>query len=85
MNEGAELPDDVIAAVRAKRKIAAIKLLREHRGLSLKEAKEQVEAYLRNHPDLAATNPPRVESGMGRLIIICIAAVVLYLVYNYFS
>lgn len=39
-------------------KIAAIKITREHTGLSLKEAKEAVEAYLKNPgPQFAAGAP----------------------------
>ncbi len=38
------LPPAVVDAVRADRKIEAIRLLREHSGLGLKEAKERVES-----------------------------------------
>jgi len=40
------LPDDVLEALRDRQKIKAIKLLREHRGIGLKEAKEIVDQYL---------------------------------------
>ncbi len=38
------LPDDVLAALRDDRRIEAIKLLRNARGIGLKEAREIVEA-----------------------------------------
>ncbi|NQD91531.1 50S ribosomal protein L7/L12 [Pseudomonas sp. CrR25] len=47
-----EMPSDVVAALERGRKIEAIKLLRERRGLGLKEAKEAVELYTREHPHL---------------------------------
>lgn len=47
-----EMPHEVVAALERGRKIEAIKLLRESRGLGLKEAKEAVELYVREHPHL---------------------------------
>lgn len=49
-----QLPDPVIEQLRRKRKVEAIKLLREAEGVSLTEAKEAVEIYLKEHPYLAA-------------------------------
>lgn len=47
-----EMPHEVVAALERGRKIEAIKLLRESRGLGLKEAKEAVECYVQEHPHL---------------------------------
>lgn len=44
MNQSNEFPEDVIYAIHNNQKIQAIKLLREHNGLGLKEAKHAVEA-----------------------------------------
>ena len=52
MNTEAELPADVLEAIHAGRKIDAIKRLRAQNGLGLKEAKELVDAYVQQHPDL---------------------------------
>jgi hypothetical protein len=49
-----ELPPQVMAALQQGRKVEAIKRLRESRGLDLQEAKAEVEAYLRAHPELLA-------------------------------
>lgn len=51
-NNRGEMPPEVIAALGRGHKIEAIKLLRESRGLGLKEAKEAVEAHVREQPDL---------------------------------
>jgi hypothetical protein len=47
-----EMPREVIAALECGRKIEAIKLLQGSRGLDLKEAREVVERYEREHPRL---------------------------------
>ena len=41
-----DLPNNVLEALRDKQKIKAIKLLREQRGIGLKEAKDIVDRYL---------------------------------------
>lgn len=46
------MPDGVVAALQRGGKIEAIKLLREARGIGLKDSKEVVERYLASHPDL---------------------------------
>lgn len=48
-NGRAELPSDVVAAIRSGHTIKAIKLLREARGMGLYEAKEAVDAYARGN------------------------------------
>lgn len=80
-----ELPDDVLAAIRANRKIDAIKLLREHRGLGLKEAKHIVDAYVSKQPSLLVNNPPQAESGIGRLVLVCLVIAIAYAGYRVFS
>jgi len=48
--KNAEAPFEVIQAIKQGRKIEAIKLLREHTGLGLKESKEWIDAHERQHP-----------------------------------
>ena len=55
-----ELPNEVVNALLAGKKIEAIKLLRTARGLGLKEAKELVEYHLEN---LWADEPATMETG----------------------
>jgi ribosomal protein L7/L12 len=85
MTDTPELPDDVVAAIRANRKIEAIKRLREARGLGLKEAKHAVEAYARANPDAVASTPELKESGANPLVIIIILAVLGYIAYQFLA
>ncbi len=48
----AGLPPEAIAALRQGLKIDAIKIVREATGLGLKESKDRVDLYVRNHPDV---------------------------------
>ena len=48
-NAADKMPDDVIAALRNGRKIEAIKLLRLHNGMGLKDAKHAVERFAAEH------------------------------------
>ena len=80
MSNETKLPANVVEAIRANRKIDAIKLLREHRSLGLKEAKHAVDAYIREHPHLI----PQQSSGggLGRLVIVVLAVVISYVLYQ---
>jgi hypothetical protein len=80
-----DLPEDVLAAIRAGSKIEAIKLLRQHRGVGLKDAKGAVDAYIRDHPGLNARSVVRSDPGLGRLLLLALAIAVLYLAYRYLS
>jgi hypothetical protein len=67
-NKNAEAPFAVIQAIEQGRKIEAIKLLREHTGRGLKDSKEWIDEYERQHPGSA--QPMRKgDSNMGIPII----------------
>lgn len=83
MSMGSGLPTDVIAALHEGRNIDAIKLLREQRGIGLKEAKHEVDAYLREHPELASMQ--KSGSAIGCAAWIGLIAVVGYLLYQQFA
>lgn len=83
MNNGLDLPADVIAAIQAKRKIEAIRLLREQRRIDLKDAKEMVEAYMDAHPRAADGRHTYNDSNAGRLVLIAIVLAVIYAAYRY--
>ncbi len=85
MQSDSDLPTDVIEAIRTNRKIDAIKRLREHRGIGLKEAKQEVEAYARENPQASALRPPKAESNFWRLILIAILTGGAYVAYRYFN
>ena len=82
MDTQSDMPAEVLDAIRAKRKIQAIKLLRQSRGIGLKEAKEAVDAYLRANPDLPADRRPEAESGVGRAIVIGFSILAGYVIYR---
>ncbi len=82
MNRADDLPPQVMHALKAGRKVEAIKLLRQARGIGLADAKDAVESVLLAQP--RGTTPHRAaaknDSGMGRLVVVfavlgaCLAA-----------
>jgi len=80
-----DLPDTVINAIRANRKVAAIKLLRQERGLDLKDAKDAVDAYIQKNPEAVSSIAPMKESGANPIVVIVILVVAAYLVYRLFA
>lgn len=79
-----ELPEDVLAAIHAGRKIDAIKLLREHRGIGLKEAKQVIEIYIAQNPELARAGSSSAGIGLARLVLPAVIALLFYGLYAYF-
>ncbi len=79
-----ELPFEVVAAIRAHRKIEAIKLLRERTSLGLKQAKDAVEAYQRDNPMYGGSNRSNLgsETGIGRVVLLLLLVAVLYGAYQ---
>lgn len=85
MNTEPEIPREVIAEIEANRKVSAIKLLRSHQGIGLKEAKEIVDAYANNlHPG-SGHRPPETEGGVGRILVLTVGVGVIYGIYRYFT
>lgn len=85
MNDEIELPEEVLKALHRKRKIEAIKLLREERGIGLKEAKEAVDGYLATDAGVAMRSPSKTDSGIGRLVLVCFLFAVGYVVYRFLT
>ena len=76
-----ELPEDVLAAIRAGNKLKAIKLLRQHRNLGLKAAKQIVDArfYAKPRPQSpgnSSENP--LTNIVIAVVLVAIAAGILY-------
>ena len=69
------LPLSAIGALALGHKIDAIKIVRQENSLSLKEAKEAVEAYERAHPDLHAATTPKPATSMS----IWLSAIVIFI------
>ena len=78
-----ELPADVAAAMQQGNKLEAIRLLREHTGIGLKEAKEAVESIgRRSSAQAGAGSPgevPRSGGRMGLVVAFIGAALLVYL------
>ena len=85
MKAESELPEDVLAAISANRKIEAIKLLRDHRNIGLKEARRIVDDYAAGHPSPMFPDPARADSGVGRLVLICVAGFLAYAAYQFLT
>ena len=85
MNTEIELPVDVIAEIQANRKVTAIKLLRSHQGIGLKEAKEIVDAYMDSHPSNNSSSAQEPEGSFGRIVILALGVGVIYAIYSYFT
>jgi hypothetical protein len=77
-----DLPEAVRGAIRAKRKIEAIKLLREHENIDLKEAKDRVEAYAAAHSYGIARRPSGSRSLSNAVIILSAIAAAAYAAYR---
>ncbi len=87
MNSTPDLPDDVLEALRNGHKVEAVRRLRAHHGIGLKQAKQRVERAVRLQPGRgqqggrgdrgAIDNPVLVEPGpaipgAGRLLIMAL-------------
>ncbi len=70
----------VLRAINEGRKITAIKLLREERGLGLKEAKQAIDRLDRARRGDAADHPAMQEYGGGKLVVRLVIAIILVVV-----
>lgn len=78
----APLPPDVMQALRNGNKIEAIRLVREHRGLGLREAKLLVDALEAGEPlphgNLSPVAPRRSSPLLWLAIVLAVAAYIIY-------
>ena len=84
MNQKSELSSEAVAALESGNTIEAIKIVRMNSGLGLKESKELVEKYLREHPDLhqrytAIQSEQNKGVFMKLLFLLAVAAFVAYI------
>ncbi|MEZ5502274.1 MAG: hypothetical protein R3E50_06310 [Halioglobus sp.] len=85
MNTPGELPENVVAEIRAGRKIEAIKLLREQCSMDLRDAKDAVDAYIAGLPASPGDRLPRNDMGTGRLVFAALVVVAVYMAYRIFA
>jgi len=76
-----ELPEEVITAIRAGHKFAAIKLLRTRTGMGLKESKEAVERYAQQHNIYLRSAEISLPGFLG---VVGVIGLVGYLIYFFF-
>lgn len=74
---------EVIEAIKSRRKLEAIKLLRNETGLGLKEAKEAIEAYIENNAELKEAMNANKTSGLSQEAIVQIIVVLIILLVVY--
>ena len=72
------LPPAAIAALAGGRKIEAIKILREEWHLGLKEAKDQVDDYIRQNPSVFHEQEKKNASFVWLLAVLVLAAAAYY-------
>lgn len=84
-----ELEAEVIAEIEMGKKVTAIKMLRELRGIGLKEAKDIVDSYARANQGSVASPNGSIEmvessSGFGAKIGLTIVfGLICYFIYNF--
>jgi hypothetical protein len=72
-------------AIRKDRKLEAIRLLREERGIELMQAKRIVDAQFKAHRQTYGPPPPQMESGYGRLVWLGLALVAAFALFWLFA
>ena len=77
------LPDYVIHAIQHGRKIEAIKHIREHYKIGLKEAKYIVDEYISENGGPDIEEPQTAGFTIERFIFLLIVAAILYGLYEY--
>jgi ribosomal protein L7/L12 len=70
-----QLPEDVVAALHSGNKIEAIKRLRLAQPLGLKDARDTVEAWLAEQPDIAATPGKAARSASRASLLLTLAVI----------
>jgi hypothetical protein len=79
MESTSELPPEVIAALKAGRKLDAMRLLRAQQGVGLKQARELLDhAADMQTPGDAEMRPLKPDNGIGQLIKVAIALGILF-------
>lgn len=75
----------VIDAIQRNRKLEAIKLLREETGIGLKDAKEAVDTFIRQHPEYGSSaTVRRSNNALGPIAILAFATAMAYGLYKVF-
>lgn len=79
------LPSEVLAALQQGNKVEAIKRLREARDLQLKDAKDEVDRYVRNDPTLARKYEQQASGTRRTLWLILVTGLLAALAWRMFT
>lgn len=78
-----QLPPQAVEALKSGQKITAIKIVREATSMGLKEAKETVEHFLAQHPEintqLKSSNSASLPGLTTLITFLCIAVIIYFL------
>jgi hypothetical protein len=87
VNHADDLPPQVMHAIKLGRKVEAIKILRETRGVGLLEAKDAVDRAMFEQTQSARPHraAARNDSGVGRLVLVFVVLGACVVTYLYFS
>ena len=85
MNSNLEIPHEALQALRAGQLIDAIKITRKKTGLGLKESKDLIEQYLKDHPqEQALIQEQLAQRSRGGIKIIVLMMFILAILIWYF-
>ena len=83
MDKQQPLPAAAVAALQAGNKIEAIKIVRAAQGIDLKDAKGAVDAYIRQHPALAASQAETKQVALSwSSVIVAITVIMWYFLFR---
>lgn len=85
MTTGPTIPPQALEALRQGNKIEAIKVLRVASGLGLKEAKDAIEAHMRQNPVSGMRQPVVVRTDQGNRSLWWLLALALIALLVYFG
>ncbi|MEM8660725.1 MAG: 50S ribosomal protein L7/L12 [Pseudomonadota bacterium] len=85
MTEEDVLPVEVIDALKAGRKVDAIKRLRKLRGIGLTESKQLVDAYIESNPGDVGASAQKAGSGYGQIVLLIVGVFLIFGIYRYFT
>lgn len=75
------IDEHAIEALCAGQKIKAIKIIREKHSIGLKEAKQRVDDYIKEHPEYA----PSAEPGLGKVLMMGLGVLLIFAIYKVFA
>ncbi|MEM8560638.1 MAG: hypothetical protein AAGF57_00315 [Pseudomonadota bacterium] len=79
------LPVEVIDALKAGRKVDAIKRLRKLRGIGLTESKQLVDAYIESNSGDLGASVQKAGNGYGQIVLLIVGVFLIFGIYRYLT